>query len=246
MSSSTPPSPWPLLASGWEELFPLRQPRLDLALGLSGPGEACLDAGCATGSLPRALAAQGRVAHGLDLEATFLAVARQRALDEGLTITWHEASLQDLAAAAAGQRFQLITCLGQTLPHLLEDAQWLAFFTQARDVLEPGGRLVVQAVHDGAQPAGASRDLPALRCAGGSLERRRRMVSPELASFETVFHPVSGAPAASRTLHRRMAPAGAAALLREAGLHPEPPLADEAGHPFQETSAGWVLIAQRR
>ena len=58
-------SPWAPLAAGWEELFPLRQPRLDLALGLAGPGCRCLDAGCATGSLPRALAARGRLAHGL-------------------------------------------------------------------------------------------------------------------------------------------------------------------------------------
>jgi SAM-dependent methyltransferase len=245
MSSVPPPTPWSLLASGWEELFPLRQARLDLALGLAAPGAACLDAGCATGSLPRALASRGRTAHGLDLDTTFLAAARRRALEEGLAITWHEASLLDLASAVAGQRFQLVTCLGQTLPHLLEDGQWLAFFAQAREVLVPGGHLVVQAVHDGLAPAGQSRDLPLLRCAQGTLERRRTMVSPTLARFETVFHPLAGAPVASQTTHRRMSPGAAAALLREAGLRPAPPLADEAGNPFQDTSAGWVLVAQR-
>jgi len=240
-----PSSLWSLLASGWEELFPLRQARLELALALAAPGAVCLDAGCATGSLPRALAARGRVAHGLDLDPGFLAVARQRAQEEGLGITWHEASLLDLASTVAGRRFQLITCLGQTLPHLLEDGQWLAFFTQARESLDPGGHLVIQAVHDGLQTVGQCRELPGLRCAEGTLERRRTMVSTTLASFETVFHPLAGAAVTSRALHRRMSPEGAAALVRQAGLRPDPPLADEAGKPFQETSAGWVLIAHR-
>lgn len=245
MTGAPPPSPWTLLASGWEELFPLRPARLDLALGLAAPGQACLDAGCATGSLPRALAARGRVAHGLDLDPDFLAVARARAAAEGLAPVWHQASLLDLAAAVAGQRFQLITCLGQTLPHLLEDDQWLAFFRQAREILVPGGHLVIQAVHDGPLPTGHGRDLPMLRCAAGTLGRRRIMVSPTLACFETVFQPLAGDPVRHRTSHRRMAPEAAAALVRAAGLRPAPVLADEAGTPFREASAGWVLIAQR-
>ena len=245
MDAPRPPSLWSPLAAGWEELFPLRQARLDLALGLAAPGEVCLDAGCATGSLPRALAARGRVAHGLDLDPTLLAVARQRALDEGLAITWHEASLLDLAAALAGRRCQLITCLGQTLPHLLEDDQWLAFFRQAREVLVPGGHLVIQAVHDGSLPAGASRDLPLLHGAQGTLARRRVMVSPALARFATVFQPLAGAPVRHEATHRRMAPGDASALLREAGLRPDPALADEAGTPFHEAAPGWVLVAHR-
>jgi len=245
MADTPQTTPWAQLATGWDELFPLRQPRLDLALALSAHGAACLDVGCATGSLPRALAARGRTAHGLDLDPSFLAVARRRALEEGLAVSWHEASLLDLAATVGSARFRLITCLGQTLPHLLEESQWLSFFRQAREVLEPGGQLVIQAIHDGPLAAGQSRELPIARCAGGSLERRRLMLSSTLASFETVFHPTGGEPVAHRTLHLRMVPDAAAALLLEAGLRPAPPLADEARHPFQPSSAGWLLIAER-
>lgn len=244
MRGAPPDSPWFLLASGWEQLFPLRQARLDLALGLTDPGAVCLDAGCATGSLPRALASRKRVAHGLDLDPTFLEVARKRSLEENLAVTWHEAGLLDLASAAGGRRFQLITCLGQTLPHLLEDDQWLSFFTQSREVLAPGGHLVIQAVNDGPLQAGQSRELPALRCEEGVLERRRVMVSSSLARFETIFHPSAGDPVKHQTTHRRMAPGSASALMREAGLHPASPLADEAGMPFQESSGGWVLVAE--
>jgi glycine/sarcosine N-methyltransferase len=240
------PTPWTLLAEGWEELFPLRPPRLQLALDLCPEGAACLDAGCATGALPRALAARGRRAHGLDLDAAFLAVARRRAEAEGLPVVWHQANLLELAAAAGATRFRLLTCLGQTLPHLLEDAQWLAFFRQAREVLEPGGALVVQAVHDGELPDGHERELPLLRWSAGVLERRRRMLDARLAQFETVIRAGSEEPVQHRTEHRRMTPGAAADLLRAAGLEPGPAQADEAGKPFLETSPGWLLIATKR
>jgi SAM-dependent methyltransferase len=239
------PSPWPLLAPSWEALFPLRAPRLAMALGLAGPGGSTLDVGCATGSLPLALAAQGRAAHGLDLEPAFLAVARERARAEGLEIPWYEAGMLELAAAVGETRFDLITCLGQTLPHLLEEGQWLDFFTQARGALKPGGRLVIQVVNDGGSLPRSSRKLPDLATPVGLLERTRTMVSADLAEMETVFHPLEGPPVVSRVRHRRMAPGRAADLLRQTGLEPGSPQADEAGRPFEEASAGWLLIARR-
>ena len=103
---------------------------------------------------------------------------------------------------------------------------------------------MIQAVHDGQQPPGLARELPSLHFSGGTLERRRTMLSAGLAQFETRFQPLDGPPVSSQLQHRRMAPDAAAALLREAGLRPALPLADEAGNPFLETSPGWLLIAQ--
>jgi len=239
------PSPWSSLAFCWEELFPLRHPRLALALALAPEGGATLDAGCATGSLPRALAARGRLAHGLDLEPAFLAEARRKARDEDVGVRWHEAGLLGMTQAVGVFRFDLITCLGQTLPHLLEEAEWLAWFSQARDLLRPGGHLVIQVVNDAGKPAGHSQDLPLLRGPGGALERRRVMVSATRARFETTFLPTGGLPLRSSTPHLRMTAGRAADLLREAGLDPGGPLADEAGNPFTETSPGWIIQAGR-
>ncbi len=238
-------APWSLLASHWEDLFPLRPARLEMALRLAPEGTRCLDAGCATGSLCRALAARGREAHGLDLEPAFLEAGRARAAAEGTPVVWHEAGLLDLARAAGDLRFRLVTCLGQTLPHLLEDAAWLDFFRQARSVLEPGGTLAVQVVSDAGLAVGAGRDLPPLRCGGGVLARRRTRVSETEAAFETVFTADDGREARGRVRHRVMDPAGAAALLREAGLAPGGPWADESGAPFTAASAGWILAGVR-
>jgi SAM-dependent methyltransferase len=247
MASPDPHSnpPWSLLASCWEELFPLRPARLDLALHLAPAGSRTLDAGCATGSLVRALASRGRLAEGLDLEPAFLEVARTKARAEGLDLPWHLAGLSDLVHAVGQGGFQLISCLGQTLPHLLEEAQWLDFFLQAKTLLRTGGRLAVQAVNDGSLPPGSTVELPVLEASRGRLERRRVMVSPDLARFETVFHPLQGEPVRSQVHHLRMGPAGAAALLEKAGLEPGAPLADESGRPFQDGAPGWLLVATR-
>jgi len=242
---SDPAAPWSLLASRWEELFPLRPARLDMALRLAPEGTACLDAGCATGSLCRALAARGRVAHGLDLEPAFLAHGRALSEAEGLAVTWHQAGLLDLARAAGDRRFRLVTCLGQTLPHLLEEAEWLEFFAQARAVLEPGGVLAIQVVNDAGLPVGASRDLPPLRIPGAVLERRRIRVAPDRARFETRFVPEGGEAVPGVAEHRIMGPARAADLLARAGLEPGPAWADESGAPFAEASPGWVIAARR-
>jgi SAM-dependent methyltransferase len=240
-----PESPWSALAATWEDLFPLRQDRLDLALALSASGARVLDAGCATGSLPRALARHGRRAEGLDLEPAFLAVARAAAAAEGLDLPWHLAGLLDLGRLDGQGTFALVTCLGQTLPHLLEEVQWLDFFRQAKALLAPGGRLVVQAVNDGSAPAGSTRELSVLRAPGGTLERRRTLLEDGLARFETVFRPTGGAPVHGTVRHLRMTPDRAADLLRTAGLVPDPPLADESGRAFDPSAPGWVLVAVR-
>jgi len=238
-------TPWSALAECWEELFPLRPARLEQALELAPAGTRALDAGCATGSLPRALAARGRLAHGLDLEPAFLAVARRKAREEAVDVAWHEAGLLGLAEAAGEARFQLITCLGQTLPHLLEEAEWMAFFAQARALLVPRGHLVIQVVNDGGLPPGHVRELPALELPAGRLERRRIMVSDTHARFETAFQAGPGEPLRSAVTHLRMTPDRAADLLWAAGLAPGAALADESGKPFAPSSPGWTLVARR-
>jgi len=238
-------SPWATLATCYEELFPLRPARLEMALVLAPEGSRVLDAGCAMGSLVRALAARGRRVHGLDLEAAFLTVARLRAEAEGLEVDWHQSDLRGLASATEGV-FRTIFCLGQTLPHLLEDAEWLDFFAQARERLEPDGTLVIQATHDGLAATGSRRELPLLKTEAITLERRRTMVSDRLARFETKLTLPGQAPVCSEVFHRRIHPDLASQWLRQCGLEPDAALADETGKPFEETSPGWILVAHRR
>jgi SAM-dependent methyltransferase len=217
-----------------------------MALALAPERTRVLDAGCATGSLPRALAGRGREAWGLDLEPAFLEVGRARARAEGLEVGWAEAGLLDLARVAPGREFRLITCLGQTLPHLLEEAEWLAFFGQARDRLAPGGHLVIQVLNDIGTLPGSSRDLPVLETPAGRLERRRTVLGPEVAAMAFRFTPPEGPALENRVLHRRMDPERAADLMRRAGLEAGVPTADEAGAPFGPASPGWVLAARRQ
>lgn len=231
-------NPWFTLAESYDVFFPLRAPRLEMALAVAPEGSRVLDAGCATGSLVRALAERGRRAEGLDLEPAFLDVARQRA--EGLGIAWHQADLRELEAVTSG-RFQAILCLGQTLPHLLEDQDWQAFFAQCAVRLEVGGSLFIQATWDGEGQVGASRELPLLQAGESRLERRRTLISERLARFETRLFLPGQEPVTCEVLHRRIHPDLAAEWMRACGLEPEVPWADESAKPFEASSPSWIL-----
>ena len=244
MAHDLPGPPWPPMASCWEDLFPLRPARVRMALDWSREGQRTLDAGCATGSLVRALARQGRQAEGLDLEPTLLVVARDRARAEGLELVWHQLNLLEMERVGGVGQFALITCMGQTLPHLLEEREWQECFRQMKTLLATGGHLILQVMNDGGAPQAEPRELPLIQAPGGILRRWRSLLSPELACLETQFTPTGGMPVQSRVLHRRMEPGRTSLLLAQAGLHTRAIWGNEGGVPFTQDSGSWILLAE--
>lgn len=70
-----------------------------------------LDAGCGTGRVAIELAARGHRCVGVDVSASMLAVARERAP----MLRWHRA---DLARLDLGQRFDVVLAAGNVIPLL--------------------------------------------------------------------------------------------------------------------------------
>jgi SAM-dependent methyltransferase len=106
-----------------------------------------LDLGCGNGTLAEALALANFEGHYLGLEGSrsLLGFAAERVkFYPLLKANFQLADLLDefLAASFAGHRFPLILCFA-TLQHLPSRASQLAFFKNAADLLEPGGRLML-------------------------------------------------------------------------------------------------------
>ena len=104
-----------------------------------------LDLATGTGAAARTLAAAGLRVTAVDRSARMLEIARGRARDQGLTITWIEADLLDLPTATPllpTASFELITCLYDSLNYLTGDDDLKRLCAAVAQLLTPGGQLV--------------------------------------------------------------------------------------------------------
>jgi len=102
-----------------------------------------LDAACGTGMHVVSFARRGLRAAGADLSPSMIAQAQRHAAEAGVSVELAAAGFGGLSAAFRGP-FDAVTCLGNSLPHLLDDAALAACFSDFASLLRPGGILVIQ------------------------------------------------------------------------------------------------------
>lgn len=110
--------------------------------GSHGVGRA-LDVACGTGLHARALAERGVGVVAADASAAMLREAKAKSVEAGGSIEWLHSPMETVSQAATGP-FDAIVCLGNSLPHLLTDAQLQAAIRGFRALLAPAGVAVVQ------------------------------------------------------------------------------------------------------
>ncbi len=102
-----------------------------------------LDAACGTGMHAVSLAREGMQCAGADLSAEMIGRARQNAAAAGVTIDFRVAAFGELRETFTGS-FDFVTCLGNSLPHLLDEEALRGALGDFARVLLPGGLLVIQ------------------------------------------------------------------------------------------------------
>jgi MPBQ/MSBQ methyltransferase len=123
----------------YEHLYAVLHGILRETIGPAPPGGgSALDAGCGTGFQSALLTELGWDAHGIDVSAGLLAVARRRLPGAALAL----ASVETLPYPDAS--FDAIVCCGSTLSFVDEPARALA---ELGRVLRPGGRLLLDCEH---------------------------------------------------------------------------------------------------
>jgi glycine/sarcosine N-methyltransferase len=179
------------LAPLYDELFPTAPEAssfLDALASPSRPGARRLfDAGCATGGQALALAALGWEAIGVDSEQAMIAVAERRALREGLSAraSFFADDMLGFARGLEGGSFDLVLCLGNTLPHLLGEGA-ASFLRRARELLAPGGALVLQTLNFSLPGLGVGFAFQDIEARGARMRRSYRAppeLSPEALRF---------------------------------------------------------------
>ncbi len=120
--------------------------------------QSVLDAACGTGMHAIAFARQGRRAAGADISPVMIAKAQENARRAGVDVQWMVAGFGELSARFH-QPFDAVSCLGNSLPHLLDEAALEGALADFARLLRPGGLLVVQNRNYDAVLAGPGRSV---------------------------------------------------------------------------------------
>jgi SAM-dependent methyltransferase len=116
-----------------------------------------LDAACGSGGHALALAQWGYEVAGADVSPVMVDMARRKAAEAGLDAPFAVTDLAGLSELAAGRTdddsalgvarlapYDAVLCLGNSLPHLLTQADLIAALRGMAAALKPGGLLVLQ------------------------------------------------------------------------------------------------------
>jgi ubiquinone/menaquinone biosynthesis C-methylase UbiE len=129
---------------GWDHTSPSAELVGYILGSRPAPRARVLDLGCGTGADGIFLAAQNYEVHGLDFSAEALRLARQRAAEANVTITWYECSA--LNTPFCDGYCDLITDRGCC--HYMRGSVRRQYAEEVARILRPGGSLFLRGCRD--------------------------------------------------------------------------------------------------
>ena len=142
----------------WEERITREGPFL-LSLLDRAPERSVIDLGCGTGEHVAFFAEADARAVGLDRSDSMITAAKDHEVAGKGRFVLGDA-LEARAALGDESPFGLAICLGNMLPHVMEDTDLARFLTSAHDILRPGGLLLIQILNYEGILATGKRHLP--------------------------------------------------------------------------------------
>jgi 2-polyprenyl-3-methyl-5-hydroxy-6-metoxy-1,4-benzoquinol methylase len=151
------------IAKFYDEIFPLKQTRLNFIESFLKNNLKVLDIGCATGELALALAKKGHQVVGIDLDEKMIALAREKTKRLGLNTEFFIKDMIKIGEGFSPASFDAVLCFGNTLVHLENPGKIKGFFIGIHKVLKSGGILLVQVVNYDRILSGGIKELPLLK-----------------------------------------------------------------------------------
>lgn len=127
------------IAEYYEYIFPFNPIQVQF-LENSSSGKRILDVACATGIAAAALAERSFELTAIDLNDALVQRAKEK---QGITV--HKRNMLDLQGL--GDNFDLVYCIGNSLPHLDNEEEIKQFLLQCYSVLRDGATLVLQFIN---------------------------------------------------------------------------------------------------
>lgn len=137
------------IADYYDFIFPLNQSQVDF-VNATIPGsksKSLLDVGCGTGNLDIELAKDFQKVIAIDSDETMIDKAKQKAKPDETKPQFMQMNMLNIETKFGSRSFDGIICFGNTLVHLDSVAEISYFFEQAKNVLKPGGKLLLQIIN---------------------------------------------------------------------------------------------------
>lgn len=133
----------------YDEIFPYN-PKHKSFINATCPSTeyiSVLDVGCGTGSLCIELAKDYVKVTGIDPDKMMLRVAQGKASNAISNLQFFPFGMLNLKNQFEPCQFDVLLCFGNTLAHLDSAEEIVDFFRQAKTVLNPGGKLLLQIIN---------------------------------------------------------------------------------------------------
>jgi len=164
-----------VLAAEYKEIFPSSREKADFAEKFLAGGEfqRILDIGCASGEFASQLSSAQREITGIDLDPFMIDEARALCPpSSGPAIRFKQADMLRFLHDSDSNRYDLISCLGNTLVYLDGESQLKDFLSSAKRTLKPHGTFIVQILNYGHPKIRTGFSFPATDTAKITFNRR--------------------------------------------------------------------------
>lgn len=156
-----------LLSQYYDDIFPVTDAKLEFFCDWFREHRirTVLDVACGSGLLARRLAKAGYEVVGIDLEADMISQAREQAEAEQVQVEFIQGDMRkllDLLKEPNGtiSQFDAVTCVGNSLAHVLTQDEMQSVLQQLYAVSRPGGIAIIQIVNFDRILALGPTDLP--------------------------------------------------------------------------------------
>lgn len=136
-----------------------------------------LDAACGTGVYALALAGLGVKTEGSDISPEMLALAQKNAKGIGVSLPLHQLQL-DKSHTLPSVPFDAVLCMGNSLPHLLDEEALDSAFDSFANTLRKDGLLLLQLVNYKRIYEQKERIVSARKAGGGIVVRLYELTRP--------------------------------------------------------------------
>lgn len=137
------------IAYYYDHIFPLNPAQVDFVLNSleDVQNTRLIDVGCGTGNLCMALAPHVNEVIGIDSDQKMLEKAIAKLAYDQPNPGFQKGGMLNLNTYAEWKGVDAVTCFGNTLVHLASEDEIFDFLQQVKQILNPGGKMMLQIIN---------------------------------------------------------------------------------------------------